>query len=250
VPPAVLATEPPASAPAGRAPRPFWAWARLLGGVGILALLVWQVGTGPFLAGVRMVNGPALALAFAIGVVTTVCCAWRWCLVASGLGVRLPLGEAVAAYYRSQFLNTTLPGGVIGDVSRGTPRPGHRRRQAGRARGGARTAGRPDRAGRHRGRRPALSRRPYGGICRSWFCRRRPGYWRDGDDPGASAGLLTPVGAGIQRVGSDIRDGVFAQRNWMGVVLASAVVVTGAWPRSCWRRGRPVRPRPWWCSYR
>jgi uncharacterized membrane protein YbhN (UPF0104 family) len=34
--------------------------------------------------------------------------------------VRLPLRRAVAAYYRSQFLNTTLPGGVIGDVHRAT----------------------------------------------------------------------------------------------------------------------------------
>ena len=50
---------------------------------------------------------------------TTVCCAWRWSLVARGLGVGVPLRAAVAAYYRSQFLNTTLPGGVLGDVHRG-----------------------------------------------------------------------------------------------------------------------------------
>jgi hypothetical protein len=31
----------------------------------------------------------------------------------------LPLGTAVAAYYRSLFLNVTLPGGVVGDVHRG-----------------------------------------------------------------------------------------------------------------------------------
>jgi glycosyltransferase 2 family protein len=39
--------------------------------------------------------------------------------VARGLGVDLPLGTAVAAYYRSLFLNVTLPGGVVGDVHRG-----------------------------------------------------------------------------------------------------------------------------------
>jgi uncharacterized membrane protein YbhN (UPF0104 family) len=48
-----------------------------------------------------------------------VCCAWRWRIVARGLGVELPLGAAVAAYYRSLFLNVTLPGGVVGDVHRG-----------------------------------------------------------------------------------------------------------------------------------
>jgi hypothetical protein len=39
--------------------------------------------------------------------------------VARGLGLDLPLGAAVAAYYRSLFLNVTLPGGVLGDVHRG-----------------------------------------------------------------------------------------------------------------------------------
>jgi hypothetical protein len=39
--------------------------------------------------------------------------------VARGLGVELALGTAVAAYYRSLFLNVTLPGGVVGDVHRG-----------------------------------------------------------------------------------------------------------------------------------
>ena len=54
-----------------------------------------------------------------IAAVTTVCGAWRWVLVARGLGMELPLRAAVAECYRSQFLNVTLPGGVIGDVSRG-----------------------------------------------------------------------------------------------------------------------------------
>jgi uncharacterized membrane protein YbhN (UPF0104 family) len=99
-------------------PRSIWAWLRLLGAACVLAVLVWQVGTGPFLAGVRAIDGPAAVAALGIGVATTVCCAWRWTLVAAGLGVRLPLRGAVAAYYRSQFLNATLPGGVIGDVHR------------------------------------------------------------------------------------------------------------------------------------
>lgn len=50
---------------------------------------------------------------------TTLCCAWRWSLVATGLGVDIPLRPAVGAYYRSQFLNSALPGGVLGDVDRG-----------------------------------------------------------------------------------------------------------------------------------
>jgi glycosyltransferase 2 family protein len=87
--------------------------------VATLAFLVWQLGTGPFLDGLRAVDGGALAAASGLAVLTTVCCAWRWRTVAGGLGADLPLRTAVAAYYRSLFLNVTLPGGVVGDLHRG-----------------------------------------------------------------------------------------------------------------------------------
>jgi glycosyltransferase 2 family protein len=96
-----------------------WRWARIAAAAGILAVLVWHLGTGPFVDGLRAVDAGALAAASGIAVVTTTCCAWRWRIVARGLGVDLPLGAAVAAYYRSLFLNVTLPGGVVGDVHRG-----------------------------------------------------------------------------------------------------------------------------------
>jgi glycosyltransferase 2 family protein len=99
--------------------RSLWSWARPAGAAATLAIVVWRLGAGPFLDGVRAVDGRALAAAAAIGLLTTVCCAWRWTIVARGLGVRLPLPAAVAAYYRSLFLNLTLPGGVVGDVHRG-----------------------------------------------------------------------------------------------------------------------------------
>jgi glycosyltransferase 2 family protein len=96
-----------------------WAWARLAGAAATLAVIVWGLGAGPFRDGVRAVDGEALAAAAGIGVLTTVCCAWRWTIVARRLGVYLSLPAAVAAYYRSTFLNLTLPGGVVGDVHRG-----------------------------------------------------------------------------------------------------------------------------------
>jgi uncharacterized membrane protein YbhN (UPF0104 family) len=113
-----------------------WAWIRLVGGVAVLAVLLWRMGTGPFLDGVRNIDGRALVLAAVIALGTTLCCAWRWSVVVRGLGVVLPLGPAVAAYYRSQFLNTTLPGGVLGDVHRAV-RQG---RESGDVRRGARAA--------------------------------------------------------------------------------------------------------------
>jgi uncharacterized membrane protein YbhN (UPF0104 family) len=85
----------------------------------VLAVLVWRLGTGPFLDGIRTVNGGALAAAAGLAMLTTVSCAWRWKIVARGLDVELSLPAAVAAYYRSMFLNLTLPGGVVGDVHRG-----------------------------------------------------------------------------------------------------------------------------------
>jgi glycosyltransferase 2 family protein len=96
-----------------------WAYARYAGAAAALAVIVRQLGTGPFRDGLRALDATALAAAAGIGVLTTICCAWRWTIVARGLGVQLSLPAAVAAYYRSMFLNLTLPGGVIGDVHRG-----------------------------------------------------------------------------------------------------------------------------------
>jgi glycosyltransferase 2 family protein len=94
-------------------------WARPAVAAAALAAVIWRLGTGPFLDGVRALDGRALLAAAAIFLVTTVCCAWRWKIVARRLGVRLSLPAAVAAYYRCLFLNITLPGGVAGDVHRG-----------------------------------------------------------------------------------------------------------------------------------
>jgi uncharacterized membrane protein YbhN (UPF0104 family) len=99
--------------------RALWTWARVLAPAAIFTVLVWRLGTSPFVHGVRAVDGRALAAAAGLALLTTVCCAWRWKIVAAGLGVELSLGAAVAAYYRSLFLNVTLPGGVVGDVHRG-----------------------------------------------------------------------------------------------------------------------------------
>ena len=94
-------------------------WARPVAAAMTFAILLWRVGTGPFVDGIRTIDGRALGAAAALAVLTTVCCAWRWKIVAGGLGVHLSLPAAVAAYYRSLFLNVTLPGGVVGDVHRG-----------------------------------------------------------------------------------------------------------------------------------
>lgn len=96
-----------------------WAWARFTGSVLTFGLLIWRLGTGPLLEGLRTIQAGPLMAAAGIAILTTVGYAWRWKIVAEGLGVELSLPAAVAAYYRSMFLNATLPGGIVGDVHRG-----------------------------------------------------------------------------------------------------------------------------------
>ncbi|HEY1509902.1 MAG TPA: lysylphosphatidylglycerol synthase transmembrane domain-containing protein [Solirubrobacteraceae bacterium] len=209
--------------------RTLWAWARFVGPVTVLAVLIWRLGTGPFLNGVRMVDGVGLAEATGIAVLTTVCCAWRWKLVARGLGVDLSLPAAVAAYYRSLFLNVTLPGGIVGDVHRGVSH-GRDTRDVGRglrAVAWERTAGQvvqliltvavllvlPS---------PVHSAMPLvaAGIVVAVLVVALVARARTGD--GRSA--LARVRSAATR---DIREGLLARRAWPGIAVASALVVAG-----------------------
>jgi uncharacterized membrane protein YbhN (UPF0104 family) len=95
-----------------------WRWLRLAGGAAVVVVLLLRLGTRPVLDALAALTPATLVAAVAVTAVTTVCCAWRWQLVAGRLGAPVRLPVAVGAYYRSQFLNATLPGGVVGDVHR------------------------------------------------------------------------------------------------------------------------------------
>jgi uncharacterized membrane protein YbhN (UPF0104 family) len=95
-----------------------WAWVRLLGALAVLAVIVWRVGTGPFVDGIRTISAWEVVAALAITAVTTASSAWRWRVVAARLDISLTRSNAIARYYRSLFLNSALPGGVVGDVHR------------------------------------------------------------------------------------------------------------------------------------
>lgn len=99
--------------------RRVWTGARWAGALLLLAVVVLRVGGEPFLRGLRAVDPVSLLVVAALTALTTVAAAWRWQAVARSFGDRIPLPDAVAAYYRSQFLNSVLPGGVVGDVQRG-----------------------------------------------------------------------------------------------------------------------------------
>jgi uncharacterized membrane protein YbhN (UPF0104 family) len=93
-------------------------WLRLAAGVTVLWFLGRHVGAAPFEEGLRAVTWQAVVAAVTLTALTTVCSAWRWRVVARALGVDIGLAGAACAYYRSLFLNSVLPGGVLGDAHR------------------------------------------------------------------------------------------------------------------------------------
>ena len=235
-------------------------WVRSLVGVAILGLLGWRVGAGPFVDGLRRVDGWTLLGGLTIGAVTTVSGAWRWVLVSRGLGAALALRTAVAECYRSQFLNVTLPGGVIGDVRRGV---GHGQDLGDVGRGlrsvlWERTAGQvvlaaltvaallvlpsPLRAADPLGVPIAAGRAPAAGalgagngslsltttsttlllLCLVVLMALAVVARRSGLLHGL--GLRSRIGSALVR---DVRAGVLGRHTWPGVVAASGVVVTG-----------------------
>ena len=209
--------------------RTVWAWVRLLVGAAVLVVLVRRVGTGPFLDGLRAVDGPSLAAAVVLALVTTVCSAWRWRVVARGLGVGLTLGAATAACYRSQFLNTVLPGGVLGDVHRAVSHG----RDAGDVGRGLRAVVWERSAGQVL--QVALTVvvllglpspvRPFlpvvltallvGAVVAALVLRALPR---------AGTGRLVRA---VRAARTDVRDGLLARRSWPAVTLASLLVIAG-----------------------
>ena len=92
---------------------------RIGAGLGVLGFLGWRLGTGPFLDGLRATEPWAVLVAVVATAGTTWCVALRWSLLSARFGERVPLRTAYAAYYRSQLVNATVPGGVVGDLHRG-----------------------------------------------------------------------------------------------------------------------------------
>jgi len=206
-----------------------WVWTRPAVGAAILAVLVWQLGTRPFLEAIQRIDARSLAAATGIAVLTTVCCAWRWRLVSRGLGSDLPLRGAVGAYYRSQFLNTVLPGGVLGDVHRAV----RRGREVGDVGHGVRvvawerTSGQAVQMGLTvvvllalpsplRSYMPVVAGAVVAVALSVVLLGRTLPRWG-----------TPPLGRIARAMATDLRQGLLARRAWPGVVLASIVVVAG-----------------------
>ena len=205
-------------------------WASPAFAVMVLALVIWRLGTGPLLAGLRAVDGRAVLTAAAVLLVTTVCSAWRWTIVARGLGVRLSLPAAVASYYRALFLNLTLPSGVAGDVHRGVSH-GREVRDVGRAMRAVvweRTAGQVVQAVLTISvllvlPSPLRSSMPFVAIAAV-----ASGPWSSSSLAGSKREAEHSRWARVRNaVVADIRDGLLHKRALPAVVLTSAVAVLG-----------------------
>ena len=176
-------------------------------------------------------DGAALAAGAGIGVLTTVCCAWRWTIVARGLGLRLSLPAAVAAYYRSQFLNLTLPGGV---ARRRPPRRQPRARRCAtsgrglRAVAWERTAGQVVQAVLTVAVLLALPSPVRSSMPAGRGRARRDGDRRPGGRRRARPAWTLAVGAGAAaRSPATSATRSWPGRRWPAIVLASALVVVG-----------------------
>ncbi len=236
-----VARDAPLSRLTGRLPlRRLWPVLRVLAGAGILAALVVNLGSEAFVDGLRAIDAWSVLAALSIGLLTTVFSAWRWCLVARGVGLRLRLPAAVADYYQALLLNSVLPAGVLGDVHRAVSHG----RQAGDVGRGVRAVALERSAGLVVVMvvgvavlvvQPTLLAAAVGDLT-----------------PGAVAGwgftvgivavlaavrvlaARRPRGARVSRVRSavrtglaDARNGVLARRTWPGVVVLSLAALAG-----------------------
>jgi uncharacterized membrane protein YbhN (UPF0104 family) len=202
---------------------------RLVAGVTVLWFLAQHLGAAPFRDGLSAVTWPAIVAAVTLTALATACSAWRWRVVARALGIGISLPGAIGAYYRSQFLNSVLIGGVIGDV--------HRAVTHGRRSGDVGLGLRAVAWERLWGQviqglvtgvvlltlpsplRPAL---PYVltglagvALCAVLICR------------GAQRGSHSRLARTVRAVSDDLRYGLLAREVWPRLTLASLLVVTG-----------------------
>ncbi|MEJ6405125.1 lysylphosphatidylglycerol synthase transmembrane domain-containing protein [Yoonia sp. 2307UL14-13] len=93
-------------------------WIKFACSAACLAVLFWWTDTTEVWTRLRGLDLGWIALALAGMTAATVSMAYRWAHIAQAFGVQIGFGTALREYYLGQLINTALPGGVAGDVTR------------------------------------------------------------------------------------------------------------------------------------
>ena len=92
--------------------------ARFAVSLGLLVGIGWFLGLDRVAGRLGRMDPRWVCVALAISLLQVTVSAWRWRFTARRLGISLPFGDALREYYLAVFLNQTIPGGIVGDVSR------------------------------------------------------------------------------------------------------------------------------------
>ncbi len=84
----------------------------------LLAFVWWAADGAGALARLRAADPRWILLALAAANMQIILSAWRWRVTAAALGLRIGASTAAGEYYLAQWINQTVPGGVIGDAAR------------------------------------------------------------------------------------------------------------------------------------
>ena len=94
------------------------AWIRFSVSIACLAALLWWTDASAVLLRLQSVGMTWVSLAALALTVSTFAMAHRWKIVARAFDVQISYPVAVREYYLAQLINTALPGGAAGDVTR------------------------------------------------------------------------------------------------------------------------------------
>lgn len=93
-------------------------WIRIVVSLGLLVLLLWQVGGQNTLTRLRQMDPLNFSLALALYLVGIGLRAWRWQGLLTALQHRIRLSRLTELYFVGTFFNNMLPTGIGGDVVR------------------------------------------------------------------------------------------------------------------------------------
>ncbi|MFL4470591.1 YbhN family protein [Tateyamaria armeniaca] len=94
------------------------AWVKVSASAGCLAALLWWSDTTEVVQLLQDVDTTWVALSVLALTIATFSMASRWKIAAAAFDIHLSFPVALREYYLAQLINTVLPGGVVGDVTR------------------------------------------------------------------------------------------------------------------------------------